>query len=79
MSSLDQVLELLRKRRTGEGAEVGPEDHLADLGLDSIDLAYVLSTFERTHDADFADEDFDLECYGTVRSLAEVIDAKLSA
>jgi acyl carrier protein len=73
--SLDQLLELLRQRRTYEDEAIGPDDRLDDLGLDSIDLAYLLAAFERAHNADLSDDYFDLQRYGTVRDLAEALDA----
>lgn len=76
-NTLDRVVELLRQRGDGELATVRDTDRLTDLGLDSIDLMYVLSSFERSHDADFEDTDFDLGRYRTVADLAALVERRV--
>ncbi|GAA5609721.1 acyl carrier protein [Streptomyces platensis] len=45
----------------------------ADLGLDSITLAYVFTYFERKHDLTFENGDIDPTRYATVGELVEAI------
>ena len=76
-TTAEHLIGLLEKRQDLATRAVGLDDRLEDLGVDSIDLAYVLSSFERLYDADFADTDFDLTRYRTVGDLARAIEAKL--
>ncbi|MBQ0983214.1 acyl carrier protein [Streptomyces sp. F63] len=73
---LDRVIELL-EQRDSVTETVTPEIGLADLGVDSIDLVYLLTSFERTDDAEFEDTDFDLGRYGTVSDLAGTIATRI--
>ncbi|MGW4839770.1 phosphopantetheine-binding protein [Streptomyces globisporus] len=72
VTHLDRVIELLQQRDSVT-VQVTPDSRLDDLGVDSIDLVYLLTTFERTDDADFEDADFDLGQYETVRDLAATV------
>ncbi|GAB2934905.1 MULTISPECIES: phosphopantetheine-binding protein [unclassified Streptomyces] len=72
VNHLDRVMELLQQRDSVT-VQVTPDARLDDLGVDSIDLVYLLTTFERTDDADFEDADFDLGQYQTVRDLAATV------
>ncbi|MGX1955482.1 acyl carrier protein [Streptomyces sp. CB02115] len=72
VTHLDRVVELLQQRDSVT-VQVTPDARLDDLGVDSIDLVYLLTTFERTDDADFEDTDFDLGQYETVRDLAATV------
>ncbi|GGY51035.1 phosphopantetheine-binding protein [Streptomyces anulatus] len=72
VTHLDRVMELLQQRDSVT-VQVTPDARLDDLGVDSIDLVYLLTTFERTDDADFDDADFDLGQYETVRDLAATV------
>lgn len=74
---LDRVITLLGQRDSVTET-VTPEVGLADLGVDSIDLVYLLTSFERTDDAEFEDTDFDLGRYGTVRDLAGTIATRIN-
>ena len=75
-NTLERVIELLQQRESITEA-VRPDLRLDDLGVDSIDLVYLLTTFERTHDAEFTDAEFDLERYETVNDVALAIDARI--
>ncbi|MBB5827103.1 acyl carrier protein [Micromonospora harpali] len=77
-STLDQLVALLLRRQGNPVDSIGPDDRLLDLAVDSIDMAYLMSHFERQHDADFADEDFELSRYVTVGDLAKAIDARIN-
>jgi acyl carrier protein len=76
-STVEQLITLLEKRRDSGVDSVTAEDRLDVLGIDSIDLAYLLSNFERTHDADFSDADFEVDRYATVADLAQAIQSRL--
>ncbi len=71
---LDRVIELIAQR--GD-RNVSAQDDIAGLGLDSIDVVYILSSFERSHEAEFEDADFDQTGYGTVSDLAETIRTRI--
>lgn len=74
--TLERVIELLQQRDSVTET-VSPELRLDDLGVDSIDLVYLLTAFERTDDAEFTDADFELGQYETVNDVALAIDARL--
>ncbi|SCG59280.1 acyl carrier protein [Micromonospora halophytica] len=76
-STLNQLVSLLLQRQGNPADSIGADDRLLDLGVDSIDMAYLMSHFERRYDADFADEDFELTRYVTVADLAKAIDARI--
>ncbi|SCL17992.1 acyl carrier protein [Micromonospora inyonensis] len=76
-SPLDRLITLLTDRTDAFAPSVTADRRISDLGIDSIDMAYILSTFEREHDVDFADSDFDYERYETVRDLAVMIEVRL--
>ncbi|MFG1674421.1 acyl carrier protein [Micromonospora sp. NPDC049282] len=76
-STLDQLVSLLLRRQGNQVDSIGADDRLLDLGVDSIDMAYLMSHFERSLDADFTDEDFELSRYVTVADLAKTIDARI--
>lgn len=75
-STLERVVELLQQRDSVTET-VRPDLRLDDLGVDSIDLVYLLTSFERTDDAEFADADFDLGKYVTVNDLAVTIASRI--
>lgn len=52
-------------------------DLMADLGLDSITLAYVFTHFERKHDLTFENDDIDPMRYTTVGELVDAITVRL--
>jgi acyl carrier protein len=72
---LRRIVALLAQRGS-EDVEAG--DRLDDLGLDSIDLVYILTSFERSDDAEFGDADFDRDRYDTVAQLADVIATRIN-
>ena len=76
IAALERVVELLQGRDSVT-ERVTPDLRLDDLGVDSIDLVYLLTSFERTDDADFEDTDFDLGQYETVRDLAATVQARI--
>ncbi|MGY5125801.1 acyl carrier protein [Streptomyces nigrescens] len=58
---------------------VTPTAPMADLGLDSITLAYVFTYFERKHDLTFENGDIDPTRYTTVGELVEAIARRVHA
>lgn len=76
-TTLDKVIELLTQRSDPE-CVVTADNRLDDLGIDSIDLVYLLTTFERTSNAAFSDNDFELGRYETVSDLAKTIDTRVN-
>lgn len=75
--TVDQIVDLLHKRGGHEDDRIAADDRLEAVGLDSIDLAYLLSYFERTHDVDFDDDDYDLGTYQTVADIAKIVEARI--
>jgi acyl carrier protein len=58
--------------------ELQPQSALEDLGIDSVELAFVFSYFERDTGFDFEDAEVDVARYGTVGELADLLAARIS-
>lgn len=65
----------------GERLSLPPEDlhrdaSLEDLGVDSVELAFVFSYFERDTGLDLSDAEVDVSRYSTLGGVADLLAAK---
>jgi acyl carrier protein len=54
------------------------EATLEDIGIDSVELAFVFSYFERDTGLSFDDAEVDVSRYKAIRDIAEVLSAKIA-
>lgn len=76
---LVRLRSLLCERLDLDPAELQPDASLEDLGIDSVELAFVFSCFERDTGLDFEDAEIDVSRYGTVGGVVRTLTAKVSA
>ena len=58
--------------------ELGPQDELAALGLDSMGVVQLLSALEEGYDVNFPDEILDQDTFATVGSLWDTVASVLT-
>lgn len=75
---LERLRRLLRDRLDLTDEELGPEATLTDLGMDSVELAFVFSYFERDTGLSFDDAEVDVMRYEAVGDIAELLAAKIA-
>ena len=73
MDIYERLLKIVKKYIKKK--EVTPESNLRDLGLDSLDIADILSNIESEFGFEFEDEEF--ESITTVEDLKKLIEKKL--
>jgi acyl carrier protein len=61
--------EILRRHLPMAKAEIGDDDLLADLGLDSMAVVVLLVDLEDSFEVEFPDDLLSVEVFGTPRSL----------
>lgn len=74
----DFILLLSRRLEVGEDRLL-PETELADVGVDSVELAFVFSYFERDTGVRFEDAEVDASRYRTIGSLTDLLVAKIAS
>ncbi len=75
---LERLTSLLRDRLDVPPQELRPEASLEELGLDSVELAFIFSYFERDTGLAFDDAEVDVSRYGTLGGVADVLAEKLA-
>jgi acyl carrier protein len=79
---VEQVRSILAERALAKATipvEIGDDDRLADLRVDSIAIALVFAHFEKSFDVAFDNDQLNPKRYETVRDLASVIAERLQA
>ncbi len=69
---------LLSRRLEIAGDHLGPDTVLQDVGIDSVELAFVFSYFERDTGVCFDDADVDVSLYKTIGSVSDLLIARLT-
>jgi acyl carrier protein len=81
MSIADEVRDVLLSRLRKplpEGRVIDERDRLADLGVDSISIAFVFAHFEKLHDVAFDNDELNPRQYETVRDLSGVVERRVA-
>jgi acyl carrier protein len=78
-SVLVRLRSLLCERLDLDPAELQPGAALEDLGIDSVELAFIFSCFERDTGLDFEDAEIDVSRYETVGGVVDTLAAKVAA
>lgn len=76
---LERLTALLRERIDVPAEELRRDASLEELGLDSVELAFIFSHFERDTGLNFDDAEVDVSRYGTLGSVADVLAAKVAS
>lgn len=76
--ALEKLTALLRDRLDVEPEELRRDASLEELGLDSVELAFVFSWFERDTGLPFDDAEVDVSRYGTLGGVADVLAEKMA-
>jgi acyl carrier protein len=74
----ERLRQLLCDRLGLAGEDLGLEATLEDVGMDSVELAFVFSYFERDTGLSFDDAEVDVSRYKAIGDIAEVLAAKLA-
>jgi acyl carrier protein len=74
----ERLRQLLCGRLGLAGEDLGPEATLEDIGIDSVELAFIFSYFERDTGLSFDDAEVDVSRYKAVGDIAEVLSAKIA-
>ncbi|OON81506.1 hypothetical protein B1H18_08890 [Streptomyces tsukubensis] len=72
MDSIDDRLESIVREHCSElesDSSIGPDDNLADLGLNSVGTIGILVAVEQTYDISLSDEDLSFKTFESIRSL----------
>jgi acyl carrier protein len=75
---LRELSQLLCGRLGISARKLDPESPLEDLGVDSVELAFILTRFERDAGLVFEDAEVDVSRYTTVAEIVDLLAAKLS-
>lgn len=76
--ALEKLAALLRDRLDVAPEELRRDASLEELGLDSVELAFVFSYFERDTGLAFDDAEVDVSRYGTLGGVADVLAEKMA-
>ncbi|QFR95449.1 phosphopantetheine-binding protein [Streptomyces tsukubensis] len=72
LDSIDDRLESIVREHCSElesDSSIGPDDNLADLGLNSVGTIGILVAVEQTYDISLSDEDLSFKTFESIRSL----------
>ena len=75
----DQIKEMLVERLflQVDPSEIGDEDNLMEtLGVDSIQIFEIVVGLEETYGLSFADDEFDIQVFRDVKSIADFVRKK---
>jgi acyl carrier protein len=73
---LEKLIALLRDRLDVAPEELNRDASLEELGLDSVELAFVFSHLERDTGLDLADAEVDISLYETLGGVADLLSAR---
>lgn len=74
----ERLRQLLCRRLGLAGEDLGLEATLKEVGMDSVELAFVFSYFERDTGLSFDDAEVDVTRYTAIGDIAEVLAAKIA-
>jgi acyl carrier protein len=76
--ALERLTSLLSNRLGAPAEDLRREASLEELGLDSVELAFVFSYFERDTGLDLSDAEVDVSRYPTLGDVADLLAAKMA-